>query len=166
MGQFATGVVVVSVAVDGVTHAMTANAFMSVSLEPPLVLVSIATKARMHERIGAAEHFGISILAQSQVATSNHFAGKHSPEHQPRLDWLLDVPVVCGAGTRLAARTRDIHPCGDHTLFVGEVLAIDGPIDKPRPLLFHAGRYAEMAAHAWSAEAMPESLWAWQTANW
>lgn len=165
MGQFATGVVIVSVAAGDATHAMTANAFMSGSLEPPLIVVSIAHRARMHERIGEARCFAISMLAESQIATSSHFAGKPASEHPPRFERLCGVPVLVGAGTRLVAEKRAAHACGDHTLFVGEVLAIDGPSDKPRPLLFHAGRYGEMAPNAWSAESVPEGFWAWHSAS-
>lgn len=166
MGQFATGVVVVSVAAGGTAHAMTANAFMSGSLEPPLVVVSVARTARMHAHLATSTRFGISILSERQQRTSSHFAGKPSPDHRPGFDRLHDAPVLAGAGTRLAAERRAAHACGDHTLFVGEVLAIDGAADKPRPLLFHAGRYGEMAPNAWSAEAVPEGFWTWQSEPW
>src|SRR5690606_13912078 len=86
MGQFATGVVVVSTEVDGDAHAMTANAFMSGSLEPPLVLVSVACTARMHEKIRAAGQFGVSVLAQHQLQVSSYFAGRPVDGFAPEFD--------------------------------------------------------------------------------
>jgi flavin reductase (DIM6/NTAB) family NADH-FMN oxidoreductase RutF len=137
-------VVVVSTVVDGATHAMTANAFMSGSLEPPLALVSIARSARMHERIEAAGGFGVSILGQRQRWCSDHFAGKPSPGQAPVFEPLNGMPVVEGANVQLAATLRHAYACGDHTLYVGEVGALRARPESP-PLLFHGGRYARLA---------------------
>lgn len=145
MGQFATGVVVITTEVDGQPHAMTANAFMSGSLEPPLVLVSVACSARMHERIPAAGGFGISILCNEQVHTSNHFAGKPLPEYQPQFIHLGALPVVEGAAVQLTTRLVESYPCGDHTLFVGEVQTLRLAEQPVAPLLFHGGRYSALA---------------------
>lgn len=166
MGRFATGVVVVSTEHEGQAHAMTANAFMSGSLAPPLVLVSVAHTARMHTRIGSAGRFGISMLAQGQLAISNHFAGKPMPDHPPRLERLLDVPVVSGAAVQLVAELRHAYPCGDHTLFVGEALVLQQAAQPPQPLLFHAGRYAQLASAVWSADALPHGFWDHHDLRW
>lgn len=145
MGQFATGVVVISTELDGDAHAMTANAFMSGSLEPPMVLVSVACTARMHDKIQDAGVFGVSILAGGQVDASNHFAGKQSPDFLPLFERMLDVPVIDGAQVKLVAELRHAYPCGDHTLFVGEVQALQVAEQTASPLLFHGGRYANLA---------------------
>ncbi|MBO3276943.1 flavin reductase family protein [Pseudomonas schmalbachii] len=145
MGQFATGVVVITTEVDGEAHAMTANAFMSGSLEPPLVLVSVACTARMHEKIPAAGGFGISILCNEQVDTSQHFAGKPTPAHQPQFEQMGELPVVAGANVQLVTRLVEAYPCGDHTLFVGEVQKLKVAEQPVKPLLFHGGRYSELA---------------------
>ncbi len=166
MGQFGTGVVVVSTEVAGAAHAMTANAFMSGSLAPPLVLVSVAHTARMHARITEAQRFAVSVLAHTQLAVSNHFAGKPSPDHAPRFERLLDLPVVQGAAVQLVAELRHSHPCGDHTLFVGEVKALRNAAERPKPLLFHAGRYGQLAAAPWSAESIPEGFWDHHDLRW
>lgn len=142
MGQFATGVVVISTEVDGQPHAMTANAFMSGSLEPPLVLVSVACTARMHEKIRSAAHFGVSVLAHHQQHVSSHFAGRPVDGFAPEFDRLHGLPVIRGAAVHVAARLEHAYPCGDHTLYVGRVLALRGESEKPAPLLYHAGRYA------------------------
>jgi flavin reductase len=144
MGQFATGVVVISTEIDGEPHAMTANAFMSGSLEPPLVLVSVACTARMHEKIRRAGAFGISVLAHVQDAVSQHFAGKPSERYEPVFERVGGLPVIEGAAVRLAAELRHAYPCGDHTLFVGEVKELMTS-DTTAPLLFHAGRYGRIA---------------------
>jgi flavin reductase (DIM6/NTAB) family NADH-FMN oxidoreductase RutF len=143
MGQFATGVVVISTEIDGEPHAMTANAFMSGSLEPPLVLVSVAHTARMHDKIGRAGAFGISVLAHAQDSVSQHFAGKPSEAYAPVFERVGGLPVIEGASVRLAAELRHAYPCGDHTLFVGEVREL--ATDASAPLLFHAGRYGRIA---------------------
>ena len=166
MGRFATGVVVVSTEHDGQAHAMTANAFMSGSLQPPLVLVSVAHSARMHARIGQAGRFGVSVLTQAQLAVSNHFAGKPAPDHAPRFDRLLDLPVVQGAAVQLVAELRHSYPCGDHTLFVGEALVLHTPAQPAAPLLFHGGRYAQLAAPDWSADALPQGFWQHHDLRW
>lgn len=145
MGQFATGVVVISTEIDGEPHAMTANAFMSGSLEPPLVLVSVACTARMHEKIGRARTFGISVLAHVQDHVSQHFAGKLTEQYAPAFERLDELPVIEGAAVQLAAELRHAYPCGDHTLFVGEVKALVTAADASAPLLFHAGRYGRIA---------------------
>lgn len=144
MGQFASGVVVISTENDGEPHAMTANAFMSGSLEPPLVLVSVAVTARMHDRLRAAGRFGVSVLALTQQAISNHFAGKPMLQ-APGFERLADMPVVTGAAVQLSAQLHHDYPCGDHTLFVGRVLALRTAAEAPKPLLFHAGRYGRVA---------------------
>jgi flavin reductase (DIM6/NTAB) family NADH-FMN oxidoreductase RutF len=142
MGQFATGVVVISTEVEGDAHAMTANAFMSGSLEPPLVLVSVACTARMHEKIRQARHFGVSVLAQHQHAVSSHFAGRPVEGFTPLFDRLHGLPVIQGAAVHVAAGLEHAYPCGDHTIYVGRVLALRGQAEKAPPLLYHGGRYA------------------------
>lgn len=144
MGKFASGVVVISTEIDGEAHAMTANAFMSGSLEPPLVVVSVDHKARMHEKIPQAKCFAISVLNREQQHTSNHFAGKQSPDHQPQFERLGDLPVVAGATLQLTTQLVHCHPCGDHTLFVGHVQTLKVGEEELAPLLFHSGRYCQL----------------------
>lgn len=159
MGQFATGVVVISTEFNGEAHAMTANAFMSGSLEPPLVLVSVACTARMHERIRESSVFGISVLTQTQQDVSNHFAGKPMKDALPAFDRLGGLPVVAGAAVQVAADLQYDYSCGDHTLFVGRVRTLRVPAERIAPLLFHGGRYGRVAAPDWSADALPDGFW-------
>lgn len=125
LGHFASGVTVVTTATRGPdgpqAHGMTANAFTSVSLEPPLVLVSISTRARSHRRIDDSGRYGVSILGAEQGPVAQHFAGAAQSPQAVGLEWRNGLPLVAGALVHLACRVRQSHRAGDHTLFVGEV---------------------------------------------
>lgn len=146
LGRFVTGVVVISTGTGDAVHAMTANAFMSGSLRPPLIVVSVAHRARMHTRMMQAELFGVSVLTEEQESHSRHFAGEPQDWLAPcftEVDGLEGVALLHRALARFAARIVDRHPCGDHTLFVGEVLAFS--LEEDSPLVFYGGRYACVA---------------------
>ncbi|MFB8124211.1 flavin reductase [Streptomyces bacillaris] len=136
LGHFASGVTVVTTATEGPdgphAHGMTANAFTSVSLEPPLVLVSISTRARSHRRIDDSGRYGVSILGAEQGPVAHHFAGGAQSPEAVSLEWRDGLPLVGGALVHLACRVRQSHRAGDHTLFVGEVeglwLGSGGPL--------------------------------------
>jgi flavin reductase (DIM6/NTAB) family NADH-FMN oxidoreductase RutF len=144
LGRFTTGVIVLSIGPRRTPHAMTANAFMSGSLEPPLVVVSVARKARMHERLRGARRFGVSILAEAQEPASRHFAGQTVPGFTPTFAELAGIPVLGQAPVVIAARIKHRYRCGDHTLYVGAVerLAVHDPA--AAPLLFYGGRYGTL----------------------
>jgi flavin reductase (DIM6/NTAB) family NADH-FMN oxidoreductase RutF len=143
MGCFATGVTVIT-ARDGTGYrGMTANAFMSGSLSPPLCVVSIAKRAHMHALLLSAEAFGVSILAEDQEDASTHFAGRGAPDFSPAMDESGQVPLLVGASARISASMAARHDCGDHTLFIGRILTMEA--SGRRPLLYHAGSYASLA---------------------
>ncbi len=143
LGRFATGVTIVSTAgADGI-HAMTANAFTSVSLNPPLVLVSIDHRTRMHRLLPDTRRYGVSVLAADQERLAMHFAGRPMFDHDDPFAWLGDVPVVEGAIAHFACDAHAQHAAGDHTLYLGQVRAFKA---RPgRPLLFCSGEFAQMA---------------------
>ena len=146
LGRFATGVVVISTGCGEHMHAMTANAFMSGSLKPPLIVVSVGHRARMHERLMNSHLFGVSVLSDEQESHSRHFAGDEQVALAPRFAGVNGLPGVVlleHAVARFAARVVDRHPCGDHTLFVGEVLVFS--LDEQAPLVFFGGQYASVA---------------------
>lgn len=150
LGRFATGVVVISAGSGDTLHAMTANAFMSGSLKPPLIVVSVGHRARMHERLMRATSFGVSVLSHAQEPHSRHFAGEpqtrfgqHLAPRFATVDGMPDVALLEHAVARFAARVVDRHPCGDHTLFVGEVRMFS--LDEHAPLVFFGGRYGSVA---------------------
>src|SRR5215472_42345 len=76
LGRFASGITVITVHHEGRPHGMTVNSFVSVSLDPPLILVSLDNRSFMHRVLPGIGRFGISVLAQDQEALSNHFAGR------------------------------------------------------------------------------------------
>ena len=144
MGRFCTGVTVVTTARDDQVHAMTANAFTSVSLQPPLVLVSIDHRTRMHALLPDTRHFGVSVLASDQERVAWHFAGRPMADAGDLFTWDGDVPLVRDAIAHVACTLWDEHEAGDHTLYLGEVRGLH---ERPgEPLVFHGGTFGRIAA--------------------
>lgn len=143
-GQFATGVTVVTAHHEGRTHAMTANSFVSVSLDPPMVLVSVDNRSRMHKVLSRAARYGVSVLAEHQEALSAHFAGKPVQGLEVTFTSRNGVPLLSGAVAYFIMQLMDTHPAGDHTLYIGRVEYID--TNGGRPLLFHTGKYRRLHA--------------------
>lgn len=144
LSRFATGVTVITVAHQERVHGMTANAFMSVSLNPPLVLVSIAHSAQMYKLLSSGSRYGVSVLSDDQEGLSRHFGGR--PMAGLEIAYVQEehgVPLLKGAIAHLVARVVDVHPVGDHTLFIGEVEYLQGRHGSP--LLFYAGTYGQVA---------------------
>ncbi|MDM3975312.1 flavin reductase family protein [Mycobacterium marseillense] len=121
LGGFASGVTIVTTGVGTDIHGMTANAFTSVSLDPPLVLVSIATRAKMDAKITANRNYGVSVLSREQEPLSMHFAGGAPCPDRVRFVERCGVALVEGALVHLACTLYDAHPAGDHTLHIGRV---------------------------------------------
>ena len=142
MGSFASGVTIITARDGGEVRGMTANAFMSGSLEPPLCVISVAKRAHMHALLMRAEKFGVSMLAEDQEALSDHFAGRATPEVAVAFEDFRGVPLLGDVCARLAADVVARHDCGDHTLFIGRILRMEAS-DRP-PLLYHSGRYAAL----------------------
>jgi flavin reductase len=140
MGRFATGVTVITVEAQGGVRGMTANAFMSASLAPPLCIVAVAKKARLHRALTDSENFGVSILAQGQEAISQHFAGLGTAQPEVLFEHMSGVPVLSGVSAAIAAVIEARHDCGDHSLCVGRIVGMRDD-DRP-PLVYHAGKYA------------------------
>ncbi|MGK5553715.1 flavin reductase family protein [Actinomadura kijaniata] len=151
VGRFATGVAVVSTVVDGVDHAMTVNAFTSVSLEPLLVLVCLERTSRLHDMVLGGGTWAVSVLGERQREASQWFATRGRP-----LDGQLDgfavergavtgAVILSGALAAIECRTHAVHDGGDHSIVVGEVLSLDLPDPDGRPLVFHEGRYRAIA---------------------
>lgn len=139
-GAFATGVTIIAAQDGEETRGMTANGFMSVSLDPALVVVSIGNNQKMCETIKNAGAYSVSILGLSQENISNHFAGKPDPEAEIVFDNKDGIPVLANCITCFTAEVKSAHIEGDHTLFVGQVKHFETKSDET-PLLFHAGKY-------------------------
>jgi flavin reductase (DIM6/NTAB) family NADH-FMN oxidoreductase RutF len=155
LGRFASGVTVVTAMDGGKPHGMTANAFVSVSLDPPLVLVSVDKRATMHRILSGGRKYGVSVLAQDQEKFSNHFAGRIIEGlHTPFFDH-NGVPLLEGSVAYFVAEIVDAHTAGDHTLFIARVEHFQWNED--RPLLFWGGKYQHLhrelkAAPSWQDE--------------
>ena len=165
MGRFATGVTVITAEADGGVRCMTANAFMSASLAPPLCIISVSKKARLHGTLQESRHFGVSMLAQGQEAISRHFAGQGPTEPDLLFEGMQGVPVLANVCAAVAAEIEARHDCGDHSLFVGRVLALRD--DERPPLVFHAGKYATL--HYRTAQPAETAIDFWELdhdANW
>ncbi|MFK8794926.1 flavin reductase family protein [Planococcus plakortidis] len=141
MGKFATGVTVLTTENDGVPHGMTANGFMSVSLDPKLVVISIGHKAKFLEKVSASQKFAVNILSEEQEQYSRHFAGRPGDE-AVLFDTLQGLPVLNGVVAQIACEVVSTHIEGDHTLFIGKVL--DLKLEDKNPLLFFSGQYRQL----------------------
>ncbi len=144
LGRFATGVTIVTTEYDGETRGMTCNGFMSVSLEPPLIVISVAHTATIHDMLAEGRYYGVSILSSAQEHLSNHFAGRPIDDLDDPFIRINDVPLIKDCAVYLIAKVVDAHPAGDHTLFIGEVEYLQYS-DDDTPLLFYAGKYAGLA---------------------
>jgi flavin reductase (DIM6/NTAB) family NADH-FMN oxidoreductase RutF len=143
LGMFATGVTVLTTRVGEQVHGMTANAFMSVSLQPPLVLISIDRRARLGALLHEGTRFGVSVLEARQTGLSDRFAGRVSDDvPEASFEVVHEAPLVEGALAHLVARVVRSYWGGDHSLFLGQVEFARYGVG--RPLLFHGGRYERL----------------------
>jgi flavin reductase (DIM6/NTAB) family NADH-FMN oxidoreductase RutF len=148
MGRFATGVTVITTAHDDrQTHTMTVSAFLSVSLDPPLVLVSLRKQSKMNASLILGKRLGINILAASQEGYSRHFGGR--PQEGLEVVWLLrqtdaDPPLIDGCVAHIVARVVERHQAGDHMFYLGHVEYLRSW--ERRPLLTFSGRYRRIEA--------------------
>ncbi|GAB4448281.1 MAG: flavin reductase family protein [Chloroflexi bacterium OHK40] len=141
MGHFATGVTVVTTAHHGRLSGITVSSFTSLSLRPTLVLICIDHRASSHAAIAEAGAFAVNILAEGQEYLSRRFASAEAEkftagtyELSPR-----GLPLLRGALARIECTLQSTLPGGDHSIFVGEVVAAschDG-----RPLLYYRSGY-------------------------
>lgn len=151
LGRFASGITIMSTLQAGVAHAMTANAFTSVSLDPPLVLVCVDKSVRMHDAVLDCGFWAVSVLAARDKGVAERFARSGRDLHTqfngvetvagPKTGCLL----IAGALSWLECRTWATYDGGDHTIVVGEVLSLgaDQPLD-PEALVYFSGQYREL----------------------
>lgn len=144
MGKFSTGVTVITTKVDEGVHGMTANAFMSVSLEPKLVTISIDNRAKMLNKIKASGKYAVSFLSEEQLNISMHFAGQKQMDEPIAFDYIQGIPVVPNALASVVCDVEQTFEVGDHTLFIGRV--IDISVNDGNPLTFFSGKYGKNQA--------------------
>jgi flavin reductase (DIM6/NTAB) family NADH-FMN oxidoreductase RutF len=151
LGRFATGIAVITTRFDGHDHAMTVNSFASVSLTPPLVLFSCEKIARFHEAITASGTWVASILADDQVEASRWFALRGRPfddqfaAFPTRPAEEVEALVLEGSLAVIECRTVGAYDGGDHTVIVGEVVAVAVREPSVEPLLYYGGGYRTLA---------------------
>jgi flavin reductase (DIM6/NTAB) family NADH-FMN oxidoreductase RutF len=147
LGMFATGVTIITTQSGEQVHGMTANAFMSVSLRPPLVVISVDKRAKMNTLLREGVKFGVNVLSEDQRELSDHFAGRPGDQSQEaRFTLIHDTPLVDGALAHLVARAERSYWGGDHSLFLGRVEY--ARYGSGTPLLFHGGQYEQLLEKA------------------
>ena len=143
LGAFATGVTVVTtIAEDDRPVGVTVNSFASVSLEPPLVLWSLAREAESFSDFQDAEHFVIQVLTRDQEALSNRFATTGHDKFEG-IAWSRTergLPLLAESGPRFHCQTEAVYPGGDHLIFVGRVMRFDARA-LAEPLIYFGGDY-------------------------
>jgi flavin reductase (DIM6/NTAB) family NADH-FMN oxidoreductase RutF len=149
-GRFATGVTVVTTRAGETDHAMTANSFTSVSLDPLLLLVSVDKAARFHRAVLDAGIFGVSVLSGAQVEISRWFARRGRPLDARSAGFghrsgTTGVVLFDGALATFECRVSATQDAGDHTIVIGEVVALDIEPGDAKPLVFYRGRYRTLS---------------------
>jgi flavin reductase (DIM6/NTAB) family NADH-FMN oxidoreductase RutF len=150
MGRFATGVTVVAARHGPLLAGMTANAIASISIDPPLMMASIARRAETHNAIIGSHAFAVSVLARDQRALAECFAQPTTADKLKRFcdaEWHeaeTGSPILEGALAYFDCRLSARHDGGDHTVFIGEVVAA-GYREDAEPLLWYASGYRELA---------------------
>ena len=145
LGMFATGVTVLTTRVGEKAHGMTANTFMSVSLRPPLVLISLDRRTRLCGMLHEGSRFGVSVLAQRQWELSDTYARSARDGVEPEFIVVSETPLVQDALAHLVARVVRTYWGGDHSLFLGQVEY--ARYGEGEPLLFHGGRYERVVGN-------------------
>lgn len=150
IGRFATGIAIATTSADGVAHAMTVNSLTSVSLDPPLVLICAEKIARFHDAVLASGTWAVSILGEEAEQVSRWFArrGRSLDGQLSQVGYapgaVSGAPVLHDAIGVLECRTRAVYDGGDHSIVLGDVLAVSAPAGAARPLLHYEGSYRRL----------------------
>lgn len=148
VGQFATGVTVIATEVDGAIRAMTANAFTSLSLDPPLVICCIGKTARIAASLRSASGFSVNILRQNQQDLSTYFSSAWKLPEPPSFTFTPweGGPRLEGCAAALGCAVESLLEGGDHWILVGRVQALYRTEQAHTPLVFYGGRYVNLEA--------------------
>ncbi len=150
MGRFATGVSVVAARQGPLLAGMTANAIASISVDPPIMMASISRRAETHAAIIGSHAFAISVLSRDQRVVADCFAQPTTADKLKRFcdaEWHeaeTGSPILEGALAYFDCRLTARHDGGDHTVFLGEIVAA-GFREDAEPLLWYASAYRELA---------------------
>ncbi len=159
VGQFVTGVTVVTYDLDGSPRGVTVNSFTSVSVDPPLILVSIARKARAAAGLSGTR-LVVNVLAADQLDLARHFAGQR--QNGLEIPWSQhhSTPRLRGAVAWIECQPYAEVEAGDHILFLARVMS-HRTLSK-EPLLFHTGRFRLIGDALGSQPAADANVLAWQ----
>ena len=139
LGHFATGVTVITCrGADETAHGATVNAFTAVSLEPPLVLVSLDRRSTVCSLL-ESRPFTVNVLEAGQKDLATHFAGRPSQDVEWDADGACGAPRLSGTLAHISCLPWQHYDGGDHVLYLGEVQEFR--IHHGRPLLFHTGKF-------------------------
>lgn len=142
---FASGVTVVTVDLDGAKHGMTASSFASISLDPPLIMVSLDRDSTTRAMVLAAQRFAVNILSDRQEAIAKSFSmsgRKDFTSIEHRLDD-AGAPLLDGALATMSCEVREVYEAGDHDILIGTVLYTE--TTPGRPLIYFDRSYRRMA---------------------
>ncbi|WP_339254430.1 flavin reductase family protein [Sporosarcina sp. FSL W8-0480] len=142
MGSFTTGVTVITTEVAEEVHGMTANAFMSISLNPKLVAISIGENAKMLQHIKDAKQFAINILSSDQQQVSKQFSGQLHQKSEITFGSYKGLPVLEESLAIVTCVLQSEFVAGDHTIFIGQVTGVK--LEEKSPLLYSRGKYREL----------------------
>lgn len=150
LGSWASGVTVVTTELAGQVYGITVSSFSSLSIDPMLILVSLADSNQLPRLIREAGRFAVSILASDQEPVSRYFAtsGRSpAPAFDPAIpveSWVTGAPLIAGAVAQLDCSLHQAVPGGDHTIVIGNVLG--ARYDPTRaPLIYYRRAYRKLA---------------------
>ncbi|MBM4360915.1 MAG: flavin reductase family protein [Deltaproteobacteria bacterium] len=148
MASFAASVTVVTtIGDDAKLVGLTATAFSSLSMDPPLCLVCVDKRGASHEAIATNRRFAVNVLAADQTELSNRFASRREDKfdgvaHSPGA--VTGCPLLDGAIATMECELHEILPGGDHSIFVGRLVATS--TKEGNPLLYFRGGYRNLAS--------------------
>lgn len=151
LSRWGSGVTVVTMRSGDVIHGMTASAFCSVSLEPPLILVCVGKKQGSYKLMKDAGRFVINFLAEDQSTLSDYFA-KPRPESKAQFEAVphrssdRGEPYLSGCLAHMECSVWNVAEGGDHDIFIGEVQRIEVNDKLEHPLIYYKGKYRKLAA--------------------
>lgn len=142
MGKFATGITVVTTEDNGDIIGMTVNAFMSISLDPKLIAISIGDRATMYTTLQKTKKFGVSILKEDQQHLSMIFARQIEKDRKINYTYQNGIPVIENTLATISCSVKDMVKAGDHMIFIAEVTDI--AINEGEPILYFNGGYHQL----------------------
>jgi flavin reductase (DIM6/NTAB) family NADH-FMN oxidoreductase RutF len=145
MRAWTSGVTILTAVHGGERHGMTVNSFTSISVDPPMIAISLQTASRTHDVVAKAGAFGVTILAASQRGLSERFADRQTTMEERlqgvELETLVTgAPFLKGGLAYMDCRVTQSIPCGSNTLFIAEVVAVRAD-DHGSPLVYHDRKY-------------------------